>query len=636
MPSTFFGLNIASSALFAFQASSNTTANNIANVQTAGYSKQVANLRSSDALRVGAAYGTMGAGVTTTSITQKRDAYYDTKYWRNQASTGLYEKRLYYMEQIESIYDDDATSGFATILSKMFNSLDSLKNNSGDTNVRNQFISDAQNLTTYFRGVSTQLKNMQTDINNEIKSTVDTVNASARKIALLNKQINAIEIHGGHANELRDERAKLVDDLSKIVPVEVEEFKVANSNFPDMYTGATNYRIKINGQPLVDTFEYHELAYTARENKINQTDIDGLYDLTWAETGVTFNPIGGNMTGSLKALFEMRDGNNKANFTATVETGAAAYGTKVVDGKTVTTLTVTDPSITEIKNLHIAQEGIITIRNNNYNYSDFSMEKVPVVDANGDPVLDEDGNATYTYSYTFTLEKELSTIEKGKLAGQAANIGASVDAMGIPYYMAQMSEFIRVFAQSFNDLQKGTADNPGVDLNGNEMGAFFVADNKVDGTEYDFSEDKVSSYSNSYYQMTADTFAVADESIKDPGRISTQTKDNFTAGVDRYDTVEAILKLQSDTKMYRGSAADDFLRCLLSDVTIDTNEASLFADNFTNIGNIIDAQRQSVSGVDEDEEGLELMKFQYAYNLASKMVSVMSEMYDKLINQTGL
>lgn len=636
MPSTFFGLNIAGSALFAFQASSNTTANNIANVQTAGYSKQVANLQSSEALRVSAAYGTMGAGVTTTSITQLRDSYYDTKYWRNQASTGLYEKRLYYMEQIESIYDDDATSGFATILSKMFNSLDSLKNNAGDTSVRNQFISDAQNLTTYFRGVSTQLTNMQTDINNEIKTTVDTVNATAKKIALLNKQINAIEIQGGHANELRDERARLVDELSKIVPVEVEEYEVANSNFPDMYTGATNYRIKINGQSLVDTFDYHELAYTARENKINQTDVAGLYDLTWADTGVVFNPTGGNMTGSLKALFEMRDGNNKSNFTATVETGAAAYGTKVVDGKTVTTITVTDPSVTELKDLHIAQEGIITIRNNNYNYSDFAMEKTAVVDAGGDPVLDADGNPTYTYSYTFTLERELSAIEKGKLAGQAANIGASIDAMGIPYYMSQMSEFIRVFAQSFNDLQKGTKDNPGVDLNGNEMGAFFVADNKVDGSEYDFEGDVVSSYSNTYYQMTAETFAVADESVKDPTRISTQTKENYTAGIDRYDTVEAILKLQSDTTMYRGCAADDFLRCLLSDVTVDTNEASLFADNYTNIGNIIDAQRQSISGVDEDEEGLELMKFQYAYNLASKMISVMSEMYDKLINQTGI
>ena len=152
MASTFFGLNIASSGLFAFQASANTIANNISNVQTAGYSRQVANIQAGDALRVSAKYGTMGTGVVTTSITQLRDSYYDTKYWRNQSGTGLYDRRLYFMEQIESIYeDDDATTGFATIFSKMFNSLDTLKNNAGDTNARNQFISDAQNLAIYFK-----------------------------------------------------------------------------------------------------------------------------------------------------------------------------------------------------------------------------------------------------------------------------------------------------------------------------------------------------------------------------------------------------------------------------------------------------------------------------------------------------
>ena len=97
MPSTFFGLNIASSALFAFQASSNTTLNNISNVQTAGYSKQVANLQASGAIRVNTAYGTIGTGVTATSITQLRDSYYDTKYWRNRCNEGLYDKRYYYL-----------------------------------------------------------------------------------------------------------------------------------------------------------------------------------------------------------------------------------------------------------------------------------------------------------------------------------------------------------------------------------------------------------------------------------------------------------------------------------------------------------------------------------------------------------
>lgn len=332
----------------------------------------------------------------------------------------------------------------------------------------------------------------------------------------------------------------------------------------------------------------------------------------------------------------MRDGNNKSIFTGKVGTDDTAFGTAVVDGKNVTTVTITDTSVTDMNKLHIAQEGILTIQNNNFNYSGFTVTKEAAVDANGAPILDADGNETYTYSYTFTLEREMSTIEKGKLAGKNANIGTSIDAMGVPYYMSQMSEFLRIFSESFNSLQQGTADNPGVDLDGNVMGAFFVANNQTDGTEYDFADDVVSSYSNTYYQITAGTFAVASASIKNPARIATMSQKNYTDGVDSYDIADAILKLQSETTMYRGCSATDFLRCLLSDVTVDTNEAKLFKENYTNIGNMIDTQRQSISGVDEDEEALELVKFQNAYNLASKMISTMAEMYDKLINETGI
>ena len=80
MPSTFFGLNIGASALSAFQASVNTTANNISNVQTEGYTRQTTTLESNQALRITAKYGSMGTGVSATKITQERDLYYDTKY----------------------------------------------------------------------------------------------------------------------------------------------------------------------------------------------------------------------------------------------------------------------------------------------------------------------------------------------------------------------------------------------------------------------------------------------------------------------------------------------------------------------------------------------------------------------------
>ena len=99
---------------------------------------------------------------------------------------------------------------------------------------------------------------------------------------------------------------------------------------------------------------------------------------------------------------------------------------------------------------------------------------------------------------------------------------------------------------------------------------------------------------------------------------------------------EELLKLQSDVKMYRNCGASDFLKCLYNDVSVDKQEASTFNENFANISESITSQRLSISGVDEDEEALDLVKFQNAYNLSSQMVQVMTEMYDQLILQTGV
>ena len=121
MASTFFGLNIGSSALSSFQVAINTTTNNIANVRTTGYTRQTATLNASEALRVNARYGSTGTGVTVTSITQQRDLYYDNKYWENNSSYGRYEQRLYYLDQIQNYFKDDASvKGFASVFSDMF------------------------------------------------------------------------------------------------------------------------------------------------------------------------------------------------------------------------------------------------------------------------------------------------------------------------------------------------------------------------------------------------------------------------------------------------------------------------------------------------------------------------------------
>ena len=299
MPSTFFGLTIASSGLSAYQVALNTSANNISNVQTKGYSKQQANRVASESIRAYAKYGSMGTGVTTESVKQLRNQYYDNKYWYNQSSVGLYETKLNYLKQIENYFiDDDSSKGFSTILNTMFNDLDTLKNNAGDVNTRQQFIGSAQNFATFFNSVASGLGDIQNNANEEIKSTVQNINSIAEKIASLNHQINVIEIQGGYANELRDQRALLIDELSEIVPTEAEELPVQNSNDPELPTGANYFTVKIGGQVLVDTYDYETLQCVARENKVNQSDMDGLYDVKWEKTGNSFK----------KSIDRMRDG----------------------------------------------------------------------------------------------------------------------------------------------------------------------------------------------------------------------------------------------------------------------------------------------------------------------------------------
>lgn len=617
MPSTFFGLNIAASGLTAFQASINTTANNVSNVQTLGYSRQTTVLESTDPLRVYTRYGSTGTGVGAVSIIQERNLYYDAKYWENNASRGYYDQQLHYLDQIQTLLkNDDTQKGFSAIFSEMFGALDTLKTNGGDKSVRNQFINQAQSLCTYFNALNQNLSEMQADCNEEIKSTVSNINSISEKIAMLNREINMIEVRGGFANELRDHRALLVDELSGIVSVETQEFDIHNSHGEDL--GGTNYRVIINGQVLVDGNDYRTLECVSTEYKQNQMDIEGLYSVSWSDTHMDFAATTGTAGGSLKALFAVRDGNNNENLKGSV--------TEI----TQNTIKMDNLSFSEVNALNLPEKGQIKIGNTRYNYDGWSAE------------VGKDGLATVT----FQLSKPLEGDNSG-LVGMRVTCGSSVNSMGVPYYQQQINEFIRNFTQAFNDIEK-----KGVDLNDKPMGSFFTGETKTgivwDVDEFDQliadakAEEEagnafgyvLTSETDSYYKLTAATIRVNERSLQDPTYFSTATE--ITGKVDQYDIAEELLTLQKDVKMFRGDGAENFLETLLSDITVDVNKVGIHSNNYTNLCKTIVNQRTSVSGVDEDEEAQNLIKFQNAYNLASKMISVMAEIYDKLINQTGV
>ena len=639
MPSQFFGLNIAYTGLLASNAAMNTTSNNIANVQTEGYSRQQVTQQAATPLRVFQTYGCAGAGVETLAIERIRDEFYDGRFWDNNALLGEYDMKQYYMQQIETYFDDDGKStGFKTIFDQlMVTGMQALLKDPNSATAKSQFVGYAGALTEYFNGMAGNLEKVQKDINQEIKLKVDEINSIAGEIATLNKQINTIELTGVKANELRDRRTLLVDELSKIVDVEVKETPIVDANNENRETGANRYMVKIGGgQMLVDGSDYNGLECVARTayEKVNQTDIDGLYEIYW-EDGQKFNLYNASMGGDLAGLIQVRDGNNGENFTGQVtETGT----TTDADGKTHDTVTVkvTKAYLQDLNKCNLSdQGGVIDLGNQEFYYD--SWEYTCEYDA--------DGNATYTYTFTLSDSEKNSQSLTNDRIGKKAEIGTSLSYQGVPYYMSQMNEWIRTFSQKFNDIltsgYSGSGDAGVKMFTGNAAtggGQFFLNDEskRYDKQEKTNSKVTVKVNDDSYYRLTARNFDILDAMEQDPGMMANRY--DAADGVEQNDLLNDLKNLATDkNKMsFRGSNASEFLQCILSDVALNASRANTFYASFKDISNTIDNQRISISGVDEDEEAVNLVKYQNGYNLASKMIQTLTEIYDRLILETGV
>lgn len=617
MASTFFGLDIAYTGVQAANAKLNTTANNIANVDTKGYTRQEATQVASDALRISQSYGMAGTGVTVTDINQVRNEFYDVKYWQAQTNLGQYDMKMYYMYQIEDYFTDkDTVEGFEPIFSAMFDSLEEVYKQAGTPSTKTQFIGAAGDLCEYFNAQATNLEKLQLGVNEEIKNKVDEINSIAEQIATLNKQINTIEVNHLRANELRDKRNLLIDQLSRIVDVEVRETPIYTTPGGTEKSGIYTYEVSIaGGQILVQGYEYNTLECVARsaEEKVNQSDADGLFEIKWSNT-MDFNLYGANLGGELKGLIELRDGNNEEYFHGTTK-GVKDNG----DGTYTVTIEVPNKDyLTDMNKCTLPDSGQLTLVNTKYKYSGFEF------DGTKNPP-----------TYTFTIKPDAGQAAPTIFDGKEASVGTKIDYQGIPYYQEQMNEWVRIFAKAMNDIEK-TA----VDEEGNPAEVLFTAKDKVNGTEIKFTanlaDNTYKSSDSDYYRLTAGNISVNNEMVKDASKFGTTV--DIKKGGDAQDVTELLLTVQDDKNKvnFRGCSAKEFLQCITSDIALSANNAKTFTENYTNINKSVSQTRLSISGVDNDEEALHLVKFQEAYNLSAKVMQIMTEIYDRLILQTGV
>jgi flagellar hook-associated protein 1 len=243
MRSTFHTLETAKRGIFTQQAAINTVGHNISNANTKGYSRQTVNMvaaRPIEAYGVNRsiAPGQLGTGVEFTSINRVRTSFLDDQFRNQNKYLGSYSVQADTLDKLEAIVNEPGNSGIRTVLENFWNSWSDLSKDPENVTGRKIVRENALALVDTFNQTSRQLSDLSRDLTRNIEVKATEMNTILNTIASLNNEIRRIEGLGDSANDLRDQRDLLTDDLSKIVNVTVQDTEAG-------------YTIMMGGQNLV-------------------------------------------------------------------------------------------------------------------------------------------------------------------------------------------------------------------------------------------------------------------------------------------------------------------------------------------------------------------------------------------------
>ena len=227
MRSSFAGFTTAQLAMRASQKALDVTGQNIANINTKGYTRQRLDLISFSTGRGVSKYESslnvkVGSGVLTTGLSQIRDPFLDIRYRNEVANVGTQDQKLAVLKDIEIVFDEVTKNGIQNQISDISNMLQKLSSEVGNSEFDNLVKSSSDVLTKMFNEYAKQLENIRTEHETNLDIDVTNINDIIGNIHRLNETIKVNQIHGNAALELQDQRNSLIDELSGYMKIDVE------------------------------------------------------------------------------------------------------------------------------------------------------------------------------------------------------------------------------------------------------------------------------------------------------------------------------------------------------------------------------------------------------------------------------
>jgi flagellar hook-associated protein 1 FlgK len=632
-------LNIGVSALTSIQKAISTTGNNIANVNTEGYSRQQANFVTLQPQFLGGQY--MGTGTTVSTIERSFDQYLQTGVNSRTSSFEGAQVSSELANRLDGLLADPAV-GLAPALDSFFASLQDVANNPGSIPERQVLLGEAQALVERFNYLDSYVSDTSDEVNKRLELAVSDINSLSQSIADINKEISAAVARapGQSPNDLLDTRDSLVTELSA---------KVSVSTVPQP-DGSLNVTIG-NGQALVVGFTAQQLQTASDPNDPSQllvgaaspsglvTDLSqflrggelgALLDFRGDVLDSTRNQLGLLATAIVASFNEQHslgvdlNGQPGGNFFSPLQ--AATIAQTGNSGLSSASTVIADVGGLTGDDYSVRYDGAQwTVTNLSTKVSQsgpgpFTVDGL-TINVAGAPVAGDVFSIQPTRQAAASITLALSQAEQIAAAGplrsqgNLSNIGSAqldnltvTDASGLP--------LVGPVTLSFNPDALG-AGIPGFDVTG-IAGGPLAYDPVTEGSGKTFSLGGADFVINGTPEA-GDEFVI----------------DNNTGGSGDNRNALALGELQASRILFSGSASfqDSYSRTV-ADIGVYARQAQ---SSVATEGVLLEqsvAARNSVSGVNLDEEAANLIRFQQAYQAAAQMIAVADQVFQSLLNAT--
>jgi len=653
-------LQIGLSGILTAQRSMLVTSHNISNANTKGYTKQSSVLAARNPTITTA--GTLGQGVELVKIIRHKDDYLNSRLRDISSSIGSASIKSQYLKELETVFNETSDSSLNNALSSFFKGINDLSQYPEDMSIRSTFLENANTLTDTFRRIVNELDQMKTFIKQSIENKLSDVNTITSNIANINKQIASLKTKGIESNDLLDKREALLHDLSKLTHITVN---TQNNGMVDVMTpggslvSGTNVKsltfdidtsgtLSITDSEKMSKFTFKTGEIKALQDFYNTTIANYDKKLDTLASGIIkdVNRIHSEGVGLSGGFTSIKSINSVSSATAALNTAGLTITPSTGD-MYITVINTSTGAVTKNKvSVNVATNSLTDVKN--AINATVSGTAGNITASIADNKLQIGAATGYKFNFSYALDPNPGALGTSTASVSGVYSGQSNDtytftALGsgtIGTTSGLQVEVKNSGGTVVATLDVGSTYTAGNTLNvANGVSLSLSSGSITTGDTFSLNVINDSDTTNLLAALGINTFfsgsdasniAVSTDVSNDVSLIAASTGE-----VGNNTNALRLAALQDDTSAINNTTFADYLHQIASSLGEEASNAYKSEESYDVIETSLENRRDEISGVSVDEELVNLVRYQQAYQASAKYISIVNGLMDRLLSTLG-